>query len=175
MNTPGDPHGEQQGAQQGEQQSEQRRERPGRALLRAFGPFLLALLLLLLLGTPAESARRFWPQAQILAALRQVESGNREDVADGDGGAAIGPYQIHYVYWLDATAADQTLGGGYQDCRRRGYSTRVVTAYMRRYVPDAWRRGEAETIARVHNGGPRGHRIRATLGYWQRVRQQLPP
>jgi hypothetical protein len=45
---------------------------------------------------------------------------------------------------------------------------------MRLHVPDAWARGDGETIARVHNGGPRGAGKNATLGYWQRVRARLP-
>ena len=93
---------------------------------------------------------------------------------DGDGGLAIGPYQIHEVYWRDAVRSDPALGGTYQDCRRRAYAEKVVAAYMRLHVPDAWARGDGETIARVHNGGPRGADKNATLGYWQRVRARLP-
>lgn len=103
-----------------------------------------------------------------------VESGGRDDVPDGDRGAAIGPYQIHRTYWQDAISAAPGLGGDYQDCRNRRYAEAVIAAYMQKWAPEAWQRGEAETIARIHNGGPEGHRRAATLGYWRRVRARLP-
>jgi hypothetical protein len=125
-------------------------------------------------GGAEAAAVPTWPREQILAAIRQVESSGRDDVPDGDGGKAIGPYQIHEVYWRDAHEHDAALGGGYQDCRRRAYAERVIESYMRRYAPRAWAIGDAETIARMHNGGPNGPAKAATLGYWQRVLAQLP-
>ena len=117
-----------------------------------------------------------WPRQTLLDAIRRVESRHLPDdrIPDGDDGLAIGPYQIHRVYWTDAHGFDPSLGGDYQDCRRRAYAERVVDAYMRRYAPEAWRAGAGERIARVHNGGPNGHRKKATEGYWQRVRARLP-
>ena len=44
---------------------------------------------------------------------------------------------------------------------------------MERYAPVAWQKGDAETIARIHNGGPNGAKIQATLGYWKLVRRRL--
>lgn len=141
----------------------------------AFWPFLGALLLLLLIGSPAEASRKIWPRRDILDAIRFVESSGRDNPPDGDGGRAIGPYQIHRVYWLDATQFDAKLGGTYQDCRKRPYAEQVIDAYMRRYARAPWARGEAEIIARIHNGGPQGAKKRATLPYWQRVKRRLPP
>ncbi|MBL8722898.1 MAG: hypothetical protein JNK49_02580 [Planctomycetes bacterium] len=115
-----------------------------------------------------------WPRDTILTALRHVESSDRPNPPDGDGGLAIGPYQIHQGYWLDATAFDSTLGGSYQDCRQRAYAERVIDAYMRRHAAAAWATGHAETIARIHNGGPRGVTNPKTDGYWRRVRERLP-
>lgn len=140
------------------------------------GAAALALLVLALLwfSQHREPPRATWPRPQILSAIRWVESSHRDDVADGDFGMAIGPYQIHEVYWRDALAAEPQLGGTYQDCRRRDYAERVIAAYMAKWCPGAWRRGDAETIARTHNGGPGGADKPATLGYWQRVRARLP-
>ncbi|MBX3463047.1 MAG: hypothetical protein KF830_07740 [Planctomycetes bacterium] len=121
-----------------------------------------------------DAARATWPRQQILDAIRFVESGDRDDVPDGDGGLAIGPYQIHRVYWQDAIEFEPGLGGDYPDCRRRDYAERVLDAYMRRWAPAAWRLGDAETIARIHNGGPRGAANDATQRYWQKVRERLP-
>ncbi|MBK8097887.1 MAG: hypothetical protein IPK26_12320 [Planctomycetes bacterium] len=114
-----------------------------------------------------------WPRDQILAAIRFVESGDRPNPPDGDDGRAIGPYQIHEVYWRDATAFRKHLGGTYQDCRDRSYAERVLTAYMERYVPGAWAIGDAEIIARTHNGGPSGPTRPQTERYWQRVLARL--
>lgn len=109
-----------------------------------------------------------------------VESGGNLD-AVGDGGRAIGPYQIHEVYWMDAAQYDPTLkygGQTYQNCIGPGsmeYSERVMQAYMSRYAT-ARRLGHAPTdedIARIHNGGPNGYRNPNTLGYWQKVRHHL--
>jgi drug/metabolite transporter (DMT)-like permease len=135
---------------------------------------LAVLLLALLWATRGGGERRTWPRDRILAAIRFVESSDRDDVPDGDGGKAIGPYQIHEVYWQDAVRAEPALGGRYADCRQRAYAEDVVAAYMRKWVPDAWARGDAETIARVHNGGPGGAAKDATRGYWERVRARLP-
>lgn len=142
---------------------------------RRFAAAVAALLLLVLLSFWfGGDGHETWPQTQILDAIRFVESSDRDDVVDGDGGLAIGPYQIHRVYWQDAIEAEPGLGGSYEDCRRRDYAERVIAAYMRRWVPGAWRAGDGEIVARVHNGGPRGDTNPATLGYWQRVRARLP-
>jgi hypothetical protein len=116
---------------------------------------------------------RLWPRAQILAAIRFVESGDRADPPDGDLGLAIGPFQIHEIYWRDALRQRPALGGAYADCRRRDYAEQVVAAYMERWVPAAWAAGDAEVIARTHNGGPGGAARAATVPYWQRVAARL--
>jgi hypothetical protein len=126
------------------------------------------------LSADPDPPQRYWPQGEILDAIRSVESGGRATPPDGDDGKAIGPYQIHEVYWRDAIAWNPALGGNYQDCRQREYAERVIDAYMQRWVRDAWERGDAEVIARVHNGGPTGHRRPTTIRYWQRVSARLP-
>ncbi|MGA0869001.1 MAG: hypothetical protein ACO3UM_08720 [Planctomycetota bacterium] len=114
-----------------------------------------------------------YPRAQILDAIRQIESSGLPNPPDGDQGRAIGPYQIHEVYWRDAHAFAPSLGGRYADCRSRAYAEKVIDAYMRRYAADAWLVGEAETVARIHNGGPDGASKSSTLGYWYTGRAEL--
>lgn len=112
--------------------------------------------------TPLET-RKF------LDALRQVESqGN--DKAVGDYGNAIGGYQVWRDYWQDAVDYDKTIGGKYENCFNRNYAERVVVAYLNRYAPEgaSW-----ETLARIHNGGPKGYKIKATEKYWQKVKREL--
>ena len=125
-------------------------------------------------GGEVEASIETWDRRALLDAIRFVESGNRKNVPDGDNGKAIGPYQIHKVYWIDANQFDRSLGGTYQDCRQPAYAERVIDAYMRRYIKEPWEAGEGETIAKVHNGGPKGYKKRATERYWQRVKKRLP-
>lgn len=108
-----------------------------------------------------------------LDAIAQVESGGRDD-AVGDGGKAIGRYQIWRVYWQDAVAHCPTLKDArYEDVTERVYAERVLVAYMLRYCAQAVADKDYERLSRVHNGGPRGHRKQATLGYWSRVSRAL--
>ena len=72
--------------------------------------------------------------SKLFHAIQKVETGGVADPenAVGDGGKAIGPYQIHDVYWQDAKSYDSSLvanGETYQNCRGSGsfnYSERVM-------------------------------------------------
>ena len=138
---------------------------------------ILAAILVL---APVASAQYGWRDA--LDAIKQVETGSGSGVGvKGDGGRAAGPLQIHRIYHIDAAERDRSLTD-YQRCLTdRAYSERVVLAYMRRYCRSQAARLDANTatladlqrIARTHNGGPRGHRKHATIGYWHKVRSHL--
>tara|TARA_Y100000034_G_scaffold128393_1_gene182846 strand:+ start:330 stop:761 length:432 start_codon:yes stop_codon:yes gene_type:complete len=114
-------------------------------------------------------------------ALWAVESSRMENPPDGDGGKAIGPYQIWHAYWQDAYDFDESLGGTYEDCRDRQYALKVMHCYWRRYCPNEfWRardgrgtRKDFEVLARIHNGGPRGHKREITVKYWDKVKKEL--
>lgn len=92
---------------------------------------------------------------ETLAAIRMVESGN-DPSAVGDGGRAIGCYQVWESYWSDAVEFSG-LGGNYRDCFKPDYADRVVREYMKRYCTEKrlGRKPTWEDIARMHNGGPR--------------------
>ena len=101
----------------------------------------------------------------IYYALHQVETSGREGPILGDGGRALGPLQIHRAYHKDSGVA-----GEYARCASLYYSRLVVRGYMDRYATKR-RLGRAPTpqdIARIHNGGPNGHKKRATLKYAER-------
>ena len=119
----------------------------------------LALLLALCATTHAAPPDSFW------RALHVVETSGRTGPILGDGGAALGPLQIHRAYH-----ADSRVAGDYSRVADLDYSKQVATAYLKRYVPEAWAAGDVETLARVHNGGPRGHLKPATKGYGVRVK-----
>lgn len=107
----------------------------------------------------------------VLDAIKQVETGGCKDPskAVGDNGKAIGPFQIHYVYWKDAVEYDPSIGGKYSDCKNEEYARKVVVAYLSRYTPN-W---NPQTVARIHNGGPKGHKKSATIKYWNKVKENM--
>lgn len=109
------------------------------------------------------------PTDRLLDAMYTVES-SRGKVLVGDGGKAIGPYQIWYKYWRDAVEYDPSIGGVYRDCMRKDYAERIVWAYWCRYAPQG---ATVQDLARIHNGGPSGHKNAKTLKYWDRIKQAL--
>jgi len=122
------------------------------------------LALLLAFAATAQAA----PPASFFRALHIVETSGRTGPILGDGGKALGPLQIHRAYHADAR-----IGGDYSRCADLDYSKRVVSAYLQRYAPEAYSKGDVETLARVHNGGPRGASKSATLSYAAKVRRAM--
>lgn len=120
----------------------------------------LAALFLALCAT-AHAA----PPDSFFRALHLVETSGRTGPILGDGGKALGPLQIHRAYH-----ADSRVAGDYSRVADLSYSKRVATAYLKRHAPTAWAAGDVETLARVHNGGPRGHLKPATKGYGAKVK-----
>jgi hypothetical protein len=127
----------------------------------------ILLSTLLLIAPPKGTDTR-----AILDAIRTVETGGEADPdrAIGDKGKALGAYQIHRSYWIDATEKDATLRAlGYESVTNREIAERVVIAYLTRYAPD-WK---IDTVARIHNGGPRGHKKDSTLDYARKARAAM--
>ena len=138
------------------------------------------------LGDPYEL---LYGWSDVFQALRVVETGGQPNAgrgAIGDGGNAYGPYQIWMPYFADATERQYegipTQDISWEDCLNDTYASEVVVlAYMRRYAKDEYFRlvdgtatlEDVEKIARIHNGGPRGHSKSATLGYWAKVQEVL--
>ena len=131
------------------------------------------IAILLALATPALG--QYTPQQDaLLDALIQVESNGKDD-AVGDNGNAIGCLQIWKIYHTDAVEFSG-IGGSYKDCYNRAYAKKVVDAYMKRYAREAWTnpsKFDAEKVARIHNGGPKGYRKKATEKYWKKVQKVL--
>jgi hypothetical protein len=121
-------------------------------------------LLLLALAVSAHAA----PPDSFFRALHIVETSGKLGPTIGDNGKALGPLQIHRAYH-----ADSRVAGDYSRCADLDYSKRVVTAYLKRYAPKAWATGDVETLARIHNGGPKGAKKPATKSYAVRVKALL--
>ncbi len=104
---------------------------------------------------------------ELLDAIAKVESQSNPK-AVGDGGRAIGSYQIHRLYWVDGTKfldVDWTYDQAKDPVKARA----VVRAYLSHY-------GRGRSLldkARIHNGGPRGHRKKATLAYARKIARVL--
>lgn len=122
----------------------------------------LALLLSLASASHAAPPESFW------RALHQVETSGRRGAILGDNGKSLGPLQISRAYH-----ADSRVAGSYEQVTDLAYARRVATAYLKRYAPQAWARGDVATLARIHNGGPTGNRKAATLGYADKVRRAM--
>jgi len=105
-------------------------------------------------------------ERRLLDAIRQVETGGHPDPANavGDEGKSLGPYQISRAYWRDSG-----VPGEYEQVRFRPYAERVILSYWRRYCPN----GNSEVRARVHNGGPKGHKRDSTKAYWKKVQRAM--
>jgi len=122
------------------------------------------LLALLALASASHAA----PPESFWRALHQVETSSRTGAVLGDNGKSLGPLQISRAYH-----ADSRVAGSYEQVTDLAYARRVATAYLQRYAPQAWAQGDVETLARIHNGGPSGHRKSATLGYAEKVRRAM--
>jgi hypothetical protein len=98
---------------------------------------------------PAEDNAQNTNLDDFFTVLRSLESGTMPNGgygAIGDHGLALGPLQIHKVYWKDAK-----VPGEYQQCAGWDYSRRVAEAYMKRYCPKAMAAGDWEKMAKTHH------------------------
>jgi len=122
-------------------------------------------ILLIALCVTAHAA----PPDSFFRALHIVETSGKLGPTLGDyvngKPQALGPLQIHKSYH-----ADSRVAGDYGRCADLEYSKRVATAYLQRYAPQAWAAGDVETLARIHNGGPKGAMKPATKSYAIKVK-----
>lgn len=139
----------------------------------------IAIFILIVLGLLASLAAAVPPPDdydldRILTAIRKQESGGekRPNEAVGDNGTSLGSFQISRAYWIDALEYDPSIGGEYEDVKDPDYARRVIVAYLSRYIKKSshW---TDENVARIHNGGPSGHKRKSTLKYWREVKAKL--
>ena len=100
---------------------------------------------------------------RLLDAIARIESHGDPNTV-GDGGRALGAYQIHRAYWQDGS---ELLGADWphRDAADPKKARRVVKAYLLHYG-----RGKSLLeMARIHNGGPRGDKKKATLPYARKI------
>lgn len=107
---------------------------------------------------------------QLLDAIAKVES-NKNSNAVGDNGNALGMYQIWESYWIDAVQHTPSIGGSYENVTYPEYATKIVLSYWDRYGKN--NQYDIEALARMHNGGPQGHRKQSTEPYWEKIKYEL--
>jgi hypothetical protein len=136
--------------------------------------FVLLVISTFSVGTWAEVAKSNNPHNLSISSLRPLldciwdqESSKQLNPKDGDGGRAIGSYQIWESYWKDAVDFDPSIGGKYDDVRKKDYAEKIVLAYFQRYTKNFKSKPTNEQLARIHNGGPTGYKKKATLKYWK--------
>ena len=120
------------------------------------------------------AARKAKSFEDFVAAIHQVETTGRVGVIYGDGKRSLGPLQISYAAWKDATRFDQSIGGKYSDCKGLEYSTKVMQAYLMKHASTAFKSGDWQTCARLWNSGPSwSTKVHLTNKYWAAVRMNL--
>ena len=107
------------------------------------------------------------PSDRLLDAIRQVESSGGVYTV-GDGGKAVGPYQLWKVYVDDVNRIAGTKYT-YADRMDEKKSREMVKIYLSHYGN---RLTELE-MARIHNGGPKGHKKQSTVKYAEKIKGLL--
>jgi hypothetical protein len=102
------------------------------------------------------------------AALGKVESsGNAKAINKKE--YALGIYQIRANYFKDSN-----IKGSHEDVYNPIIARRVCESYFKRYAPEAYVKGDFETLARLHNGGPSFvKRKSSTDNYWNKIKKNL--
>ena len=128
---------------------------------------------------PQSPAQSF---EDLLDAIEWVES-RGDSNAIGDGGNAIGAYQIWKIY-VDDVNNINTFGPkySYEDRWNRNKSRAMTKTYLYWYIrftkgiynkKPEWDNRKWEYMARIHNGGPNGWKKESTEKYWLKIKNYL--
>jgi len=104
----------------------------------------------------------------LILALIMVESGGDPN-AVGDNGQAVGVLQIHPIMVQDVNRILGEEKFSLDDRYNRQKSIVMCKVYFNHYGKDK----TTEQLARIWNGGPRGHKKESTKKYWKKVRREL--
>lgn len=103
----------------------------------------------------------------LIDAIGKVESDNN-DLAVGDGGKAIGRYQIHQAYWADGCRFLK-VSWPYEEAKNEIKARQLVKAYLTHYGKGL----PLSALSRIHNGGPKGYKKKSTETYWRKVEKVI--
>ena len=130
------------------------------------------ILIVASVALACASNAQFVVDAAFFRAIRAVESTDGRYFGDQDGGTSHGPYQISLAYLRDANEYAGTNWTLRQVVDSDDIARQVMCAYWNRYVPKD-RPVTYEILARIHNGGPKGHEKESTLPYWEKVKKEM--
>jgi len=123
---------------------------------------LVAVTLIIIINAQAGTHDR------LIQALIHVES-NGSPNAVGDNGKAVGVLQIHPIMVRDCNRITKrnkySLGDRYSVVK----SIEMFNVWRKHYCKGS----SDEVIARKWNGGQKGHRMKATVKYWKKVKTYL--
>ena len=129
----------------------------------------------MLIETKGYEMKTLTLTALFFQAIAHVETGHlpegERDIAIGDGGRSLGRYQISEAYWNDAL---DYYGFEPDELPYREYviyasvCREMIRGYMKRYKAKSLKQA-----AKMHNGGPRGHKKKATRIYWKKVKAYM--
>jgi type IV pilus biogenesis protein CpaD/CtpE len=124
------------------------------------------LVLCCLLGWCLHGSEK--ADTSLVKAVEQVESGGKTN-AIGDGGKAVGCLQIHPILVKDVNRILGKQKYTLKDRKNRQKSREMFKIYVNHYA-----KGKSDEVkARMWNGGPKGHKKKATLKYWKKVKKEL--
>ncbi|HOA74983.1 MAG TPA: hypothetical protein PLQ89_14270 [Phycisphaerae bacterium] len=117
---------------------------------------ILVLALLGLAAPPGTSATRV---NKLLNAMERVESGGRSR-AVSNAGRSRGPLQLDSRYWRQASKTGKPNSSYATGVWDRSQSREVTQQYWKRHAPQAYRRGDVETLARLQYRAKAGSKSR---------------
>ena len=115
------------------------------------------------------------PSDKLINALAKVES-NGNSAAVGDGGKAVGILQIHKGVIEDVNKISK-VKYTFADRKDPKKSKEICKLYLshwgKHYQKKTKRAATDEVLARIWNGGPKGHANKDTEKYWNKVNKAL--
>ncbi len=103
--------------------------------------------------------------------IRMEESSDGKNLT-GDNGASLGPYHIQKRFWTDACEYGKVDWNYKENVYNKSKCEQVMAWYYERYYGKNWK-NNLESCIRIHNGGPRGHKIKCTIDYLNRVKGHI--
>lgn len=135
---------------------------------------LIVMVIALLCALTAPAAVEV-PE-KLLNAISVVESSKKAN-AVGDGGKALGLFQLHRIYVRDVNNILGRKCYSYSDRLNPNKSKDMTVIYLKHYGRAYERKtgkpATLEVLARIHNGGPNGWAKPATKEYWLKVKKAL--
>ena len=108
---------------------------------------------------------------ELIVALIRVES-KGDTRAVGGGGKSLGCLQLTKIYIQEVNEIYKT-NFTFNDAYNREKSIKIAKMYLGYFGGQIGRKATLEDLARIHNGGPNGHKKSATKKYWEKVKREL--